>query len=123
MSANYEKARGHKMVERTLGEYFLSHYTSSMSCCKEISFEQLGKGLSCRRAPHKKECLVAKKTKQKSKKKTVARRLYTKEDLKLLKAHSKSRTPVERIAKLMKRSGATLRQKARAIGLPLGHRR
>jgi hypothetical protein len=72
-----------------------------------------------RRAPHKKEALVAKKTK----KKAVARREYTKEDLKLLKSHSKSKTPVDRIAKLMKRSGPTLRSKASAMGLPLGHRR
>jgi hypothetical protein len=66
---------------------------------------------------------VAKKNTKKTKSKTVARRQYTKEDLKLLRAHSKSKTPVERIARLMKRSGATLRQKARALGLPLGHRR
>jgi hypothetical protein len=66
---------------------------------------------------------VAKKNTKKTKKKSIARREYTKEDLKLLKAHSKSKTPVERIARLMKRSGATLRQKARALGLPLGHRR
>jgi len=66
---------------------------------------------------------VAKKTKKKSNK-PVARREYSKEDLKLLKAHSKSKTPVDRIAKLLKRSvGATLRKKARAMGLPLGHRR
>jgi hypothetical protein len=65
---------------------------------------------------------VAKKTKKTSNK-PVARREYSKEDLKLLKAHSKSKTPVVRIAKLLKRSGATLRQKARAMGLPLGHRR
>ena len=55
-------------------------------------------------------------------KKTV-RRLYTKEDLKNLRAHSKAKTPVARIAKLMKRSEATLRQKALAMGIPLGHRR
>ena len=66
---------------------------------------------------------MAKKNTKKTKSKTVARRQYTKEDLKLLRAHSKSKTPVERIARLMKRSGATLRQKARALGLPLGHRR
>jgi hypothetical protein len=64
---------------------------------------------------------VAKKAKKKSNK-PVARR-ETKEDLKLLKAQSKSKTPVDWIAKLLKRSGATLRQKARAMGLPLGHRR
>jgi hypothetical protein len=62
---------------------------------------------------------VAKKTK----KATAVRRLYTKEDMKDLRAHSKAKTPVARIAKLMKRSEATLRQKALAMGLPLGHRR
>jgi len=66
--------------------------------------------------------LVAKKTK-KTKKKTVARRLYSMAEVKELRAHSKAKTPVERIAKLMKRSGPTLRQKARALGLPLGHQR
>ena len=59
---------------------------------------------------------------KKTKAKTV-RRLYTKEDIKNLRAHSKAKTPVARIAKLMKRSEATLRQKALAMGLPLGHRR
>ena len=60
---------------------------------------------------------------KKTKKKITIRREYTKEDLKLLKIHSKAKTPVDRIAKLMKRSGPTLRQKARAMGLPLGHQR
>jgi DNA-binding transcriptional MerR regulator len=60
---------------------------------------------------------------KKAKKKENKRREYTKEDLRTLKAHSKAKTPVERVAKLMKRSGATLRQKARSMGLPLGHRR
>ena len=64
------------------------------------------------------EAILAKKTK-----KIVKRREYTKEDLKLLKEHSKAKTPVDRIAKLMKRSGASLRQKAGKMGLPLGHRR
>jgi hypothetical protein len=75
--------------------------------------------VSVRRAPHNKESLVAKKTK----KATAVRRLYTKEDMKDLRAHSKAKTPVARIAKLMRRSEATLRQKALAMGLPLGHRR
>ena len=57
----------------------------------------------------------------KAKKKTI--KFYTKEDLKTLKAHSKANTPVDRIAKLMKRSGPSLRQKARLMGLSLGHRR
>lgn len=63
-----------------------------------------------------------KKTKQ-MKKPTGVRRLYSKDDLKTLKAHSKAKTPVEKIAKLMKRSAATLRQKAASLGFPLGHRR
>jgi hypothetical protein len=67
----------------------------------------------------KTETLVAKK----AKKKTATRRAYTKEDLKALKAHSKAKTPVEKIARLMKRSGPTLRQKAASMGLSLGHRR
>jgi hypothetical protein len=64
---------------------------------------------------------MARKTKKSNK--TAKRRLYSKEDLKTLKAHSKAKTPVDKIAKQMKRSGPTLRQKARALGLSLGHRR
>ena len=48
---------------------------------------------------------MAKKTKRK-------RREYTKEDVKLLRAHSEVRTPVARVSKLMKRSEGSLRQKA-----------
>lgn len=57
---------------------------------------------------------------KKAKKKTATRR--AKEDLKALKAHSKAKTPVEKIAKVMKRSGPTLRQKAASMGISLGHR-
>jgi hypothetical protein len=39
-----------------------------------------------------------------AKKTTNKRREYTKEDVKLLRAHSKARTPVARVSKLMKRS-------------------
>jgi hypothetical protein len=52
-----------------------------------------------------------------------ARKLYTKEDIKTLKAHSKARTPVAKIAKAMKRSVASLRNKAVTLGIGLGHRR
>ena len=75
--------------------------------------------LSVRRALRNKESLVVKKTKKAKK----VRRLYTKEDIKNLRVHSKAKTPVARIAKVMKRSEATLRQKALTMGLPLGHRR
>ena len=59
---------------------------------------------------------MVKKTKSK-------RKEYTKEDVKLLKAHSKARTPVANLSKLMKRSEGSLRQKARNLGLGLGHQR
>jgi hypothetical protein len=62
---------------------------------------------------------VAKKTK----KKTVLRREYTKADVKELRAHSKSKTPVVKIAKLTKRTEGSLRQKALKLGIKLGHRR
>jgi hypothetical protein len=56
--------------------------------------------------------------------KTIGKRKeYTKDDLKLLKAHSKARTPVAKLSKLMKRSEGSLRQKARAMGIGLGHQR
>jgi hypothetical protein len=59
---------------------------------------------------------VAKKTRSK-------RKEYTKEDVKLLKAYSKARTPMAKISKLMKRSEGSLRQKARTLGIGLGHQR
>ena len=40
-----------------------------------------------------------------------------------LKAHSKARTPVVKVAKAMKRTEAAVRQKAKTIGIGLGHRR
>jgi len=63
----------------------------------------------------------AKKTKKAAKK--PARRAYTKADVKELRAHSKARTPVEKIAKQTKRSVGSLRQKARSLGIGLGHQR
>lgn len=49
------------------------------------------------------------------------RREYTKADVKELRAHSKAKTPVDRIAQLTKRSVGSLRQKALALGIGLGH--
>ena len=60
---------------------------------------------------------------KKAKKKTVVRREYTKADVKELRAHSKAKTPVVKIAKLTKRSVGSLRQKALKLGIKLGHRR
>jgi hypothetical protein len=53
----------------------------------------------------------------------IQRKPYTKEDVKILKAHSKARTPVAKIARSMKRTVASLRNKAVALGIGLGHRR
>lgn len=55
--------------------------------------------------------------------KKLVRREYTKDDEKVLRAHSKAQTPLEKIAKEMKRTGGSLRQKAIKLGIPLGHRR
>lgn len=56
-------------------------------------------------------------------KKTAARKPWTKEDLRDLKAHSKARTPAVKVAKAMKRTEAAVREKATTIGIGLGHRR
>ncbi|MGO9721306.1 MAG: hypothetical protein ACLPOA_12145 [Methylocella sp.] len=53
----------------------------------------------------------------------VKRREWTKEDLRELKAHSRSKTPVAKISKLTKRTVGALRQKALTLGIPLGHQR
>jgi len=51
------------------------------------------------------------------------RRIYSKADIKELKSHSRAKTPVARISKLMKRTEGSLRQKAQKLGIPLGHMR
>lgn len=58
-----------------------------------------------------------------AKKKKVARREYSKADVKELRVHSKAKTPVIKVAKLTKRSVGSLRQKAPKLGIRLGHRR
>ncbi|MEH2488894.1 hypothetical protein [Bradyrhizobium sp. AZCC 2230] len=52
-----------------------------------------------------------------------SRKVYSAADVKLLRAHSKSRTPVSELSKLMKRSEGSLRQKALSLGIGLGHLR
>ena len=51
------------------------------------------------------------------------RREYTKAEEKELRAHSKARTPVKKIAKLTKRTESALRAEARSMGIGLGHQR
>jgi hypothetical protein len=50
------------------------------------------------------------------------RRPWSKEDVRELRAHSRSKSPVKKIVRAMKRTAGALRQKARSLGLPLGHR-
>jgi len=56
-------------------------------------------------------------------KKRAKRREWTREDLRELKAHSRSKTSVAKISKLTKRTEGSLRQKAFQLGLSLGHQR
>jgi hypothetical protein len=55
--------------------------------------------------------------------KVRTRREYTRDDIKTLKAHSKARTPIEKVAKAMKRTVPALRVKAHLLGIGLGHQR
>ncbi len=48
---------------------------------------------------------------------------WTKQDVRELKEHSRSKSPVKEIARTMKRTLGALREKASSLGLPLGHRR
>ena len=57
------------------------------------------------------------------KKKTPARKPWTKDDERELRAHSKAKTPVAQAAKALKRTETAVRQKALAVGIGLGHRR
>jgi hypothetical protein len=70
------------------------------------------------RPPRWKESKLAK-----AKRNRPTRKPYTAADIKLLKQHSKARTPVAKISKQMKRSVGSLRQKALRLGLGLGHQR
>ena len=55
--------------------------------------------------------------------KRAKRREWTKENVRELKAHSRSKTPVAEISKLTKRTVGALRQKASQMDMSLGHRR
>ena len=58
-----------------------------------------------------------------ARRKRVVRRDWTRADVKELKQHSKNKTPVKTISRALKRSPGALRQKARVLGISLGHRR
>lgn len=48
---------------------------------------------------------------------------WTDDDLRELRAHSESRTPISVVAKKLKRTEGSLRRKAAALGIGLGQRR
>ncbi len=50
-------------------------------------------------------------------------KVWTKDDLKELKRHSREKTPVSKIAKTMKRTEGTIRMKAYQLGFSVGDRR
>ena len=64
--------------------------------------------------------MAVKRTATNGRRKRVA---WTNEDVRDLKVHSKSKTPVAKISKLMKRSEGAIRQKALALDISIGHRR
>jgi hypothetical protein len=59
----------------------------------------------------------------KATKKATKRARWTKGDHRILKAHSKAKTPVVKISKQMKRTVGALRQQALKLGIGLGHQR
>ena len=56
-------------------------------------------------------------------KRRVVRRGWTRADVKELRQHSKNKSRVTTISRALKRTPGALRQKARALGIPLGHQR
>jgi hypothetical protein len=61
---------------------------------------------------------MAKKAKQR-----IKRKSWTKPQLVELRKYSKDKLAVKKISRLMKRTPGALRQKARSLGIRLGHRR
>lgn len=55
--------------------------------------------------------------------KRVARRDWSAHDERELRKHSKNKTPVKDISKALKRTPGALRQKARNLGISIGHQR
>ena len=55
--------------------------------------------------------------------KRVIRRDWTRADVKELRQHSRNKTPVKTISRALRRTPGALRQKARLLGIPLGHQR
>jgi hypothetical protein len=58
-----------------------------------------------------------------ARRKRAIRRDWTRDEIKELKKHSKDKTRVKTVSRALKRTPAAVRQKAHALGIPLGHRR
>lgn len=58
-----------------------------------------------------------------ARRKRVVRRDWTRAEVRELKTHSKNKTPVKTASRALRRTPGALRQKAYALGIPLGHRR
>lgn len=63
------------------------------------------------------EIVMAKKRKKRGYK------IWTADDLKALRQHSRAKTSVAKLSKVLKRTEATIRMKAYGLGLSVGHRR
>ena len=99
--------------------HYLDAERSSFAKCSTAFHPTLAPLYSaCRCGVSYTEGLVASKRARRTK-----RRTWSKVDVRELKAHSRSKSPVKKIAKAMKRTVGALRQKALSLGLPLGHRR
>ena len=60
---------------------------------------------------------------KKSKRRRTKRVAWTRAHVAELRRYSKDKLRVKKVARLMKRTVGSLRQKARALGIRLGHRR
>ena len=60
---------------------------------------------------------------KKAKRRRTKRVAWTRAQVAELRRYSKDKLRVKKISRLMKRSAGSLRQKARALGIRLGHRR
>jgi hypothetical protein len=60
---------------------------------------------------------------RKAKRRRIKRKAWTRREVKELREYSKEKMSVKKISREMRRSVGSLRQKARALRIRLGHRR
>ena len=58
-----------------------------------------------------------------AKRKRAVRRDWTRDEVRQLKKHSRDKTRVNAISRALRRTPGAVRQKAYALGIPVGHRR